>query len=515
MAMRTGIWFVAATVAAAAAVVAGRPARGGDAPSSTSLGYLGPAACAPCHEAVHKAWGASWHAGSVHAVRATEFPKDALAGQPVRHGPGSTTFHREGERVVAETVGPDGSPHPYPVDYAVGGRRVTMLLTRLPEGRLQVLPAMRDESRGAWFDYTALIFGAPGLPHEKAPEVAPGDGSFWTGPVRSFEGRCARCHLAPTLDPRLGTSPVAVEPERLGLSCETCHGPGAAHVAFWKASPSSPAGDPIAGSKGLDPARSMDACLVCHLEGEVVAPGWSPGKPVLEHVDPTLLDDPDRVDAAGRPVELIYEGLQILASTCAIEGALRCTSCHDVHGTDRVAMLKADPRGTDLCAGCHAKQAADPRSHSRHDPQGSGALCVACHMPPVAVERGNGHVTDHTLGVPRPELTGAVAGRAIDACTGCHTGARGFPANVPRMAQERIVESYEAWFPRARRRPSWSAAIAAGRGAATPASRQAVEGLLAAPTAPEVVRASAARLLVRHGADAMPALKRALADPSS
>ena len=41
-------------------------------------------------------------------------------------------------------------------------------------------------------------------------------------------------------------------------------------------------------------ANSTDVCLRCHMEGEVVAPGFVPGDDLFEFLDPTLLLDPER-----------------------------------------------------------------------------------------------------------------------------------------------------------------------------------------------------------------------------
>ncbi len=507
---------LAALVALAAASTHGASAGGTPpAPGAAKPGYLGAASCAPCHEKAYADWVGSMHARSTREVHPDDMPAGALAGRPVAHGPGSTAFRAEGARVLARTPDADGAQRDFPVLYAVGGRRVTMQVTRLADGRHQVLPGMRDEVRGRWFDYTALVFGAPGLPHERAPVVKPGDPTFWTGPVRSYEGRCARCHVGDAVDLSKGSAAGTSGPDALGPDCESCHGPGEPHVLHWRATPTPPGPDPIARLGALPPDRLQDTCLRCHMEGEVVGP-WSIGDDILEHVDPTLLDDGDRVDASGRPIELLYEGLQLSVSRCAAGGRLRCTSCHEVHGGRRRALLVKEITSAALCVDCHPKESKDPRAHGHHDPLQPGGSCFACHLPPLMVERGNGHVTDHTIGVPVPTPEGAVEGRTTDACTGCHTGARGYPAGMPRMPQERLVESYDAWWPGARRpRPAWSSAIAAGRTAGAPGAAAGLASLLEDRSAPLLVRASAARLIGRHGASTLEPLAKALKDPAS
>ena len=116
-------------------------------------------------------------------------------------------------------------------------------------------------------------------------------------------------------------------------------------------------------------------------------------------------------------------------------------------------------------------------------------------MPKVAVERGHGAVTDHTIGIPDPVgLPGVRAAR--DACTGCHTGARGYPAGAPPLDAARLAKAFAGWWPRATPRPAWSKALAsARRGDAT--AWAALERLARDTTAPRLVRASATSLLGR------------------
>jgi HEAT repeat protein len=121
-------------------------------------------------------------------------------------------------------------------------------------------------------------------------------------------------------------------------------------------------------------------------------------------------------------------------------------------------------------------------------------------MPKVTVERGHGAVTDHTIGVPDPVgFEGVRTSR--DACTGCHTGARGFPAGAPTLDAAGVTKAFAAWWPLATRRPAWSKAIALARTGDADALRR-LELLARDTTAPRLARASAASLLGRvAGAD--------------
>ena len=494
VALATGVVCVCAH-----AVGAPEPARP---PTSAKGGFAGAAACAPCHTATHRAWSSGNHALSTVEAKGGELPPEARDGAVVRHAPGASTFRARGDRFDVETTGPDGAPTRYPLAYVVGRRRIRMYVTSLPGGAMQVLPGMREEGTGAWFDYTWLLFGAPGLAPDEAPVVAPGEPSFWTGPVRSFDAGCARCHVsgaeavAPAAD---GTGPRSTW-RALGVDCEACHGPCADHVARWRDPPHGTVVDPVVKLGALDRDAALSQCLACHLEGEAVDRDMRPGLDVLEHVDPTLLDDAERVDAAGRPLELVYEGLSFLVSRCAEAGRLTCLDCHATHGSPYGALLVKPATDDGLCAACHARIAAEPSAHAHHRGDGAGARCVACHMPKLTVERGHGAVTDHTIGVPDPVgLPGVRAAR--DACTGCHTGARGFPAGAPALDAAGVTKAFASWWPGATRRPAWSKALATARDGDAGALRR-LESLAHDATAPRLVRASAVALLGRvPGAD--------------
>ena len=498
---RVASWMVRglalAILAGAVAHWAGSVGAGEPEPVPAPRAFAGAAACAPCHQAAYRAWAVGNHALSTVEAKGVEVPPEAKAGGTVSHPPGASTFHASGDRATVTTLGPDGKPATLPLSYVVGRRRIRMYVTALPTGPNQVLPAMREEGTGAWFDYTHLIFGAPGLAPDQAPTVAPGDPSFWTGPVRSFDARCARCHVsgreavAPAAD---GTGPRSTW-RALGVDCEACHGPCGDHVALWRSPPRGAVHDPVLKLRDLDHGASLAVCLVCHLEGEVVDAAFEPGKDLFEHVDPTLLDDAERVDPAGRPLELVYEGLGFLVSRCVEQGKLTCASCHASHGSPHGPSLHAPVTDDGLCSRCHTRIAAEAGKHAHHEGGGSGARCVACHMPKVAVERGHGAVTDHSISTPDP--TGSLGVRvARDACTGCHTGARGFAPGAPTLDSAALSKAFRAWWPHAAVRPAWSTPLAAAR-RDDPEAWRGLEALTRDATAPRLVRASAMALLGR------------------
>lgn len=484
----------ASAVALCAALVLPSASRAADA-----TGFAGSESCRKCHAAEFEKWRTSAHALTSRRASADSLPPEAARGMTVEHPPGRTAFTREGTAFFASVPQDDGKPAKSSVDIVVGLRRMRMLVTHLPDGRNQVLPAMREEPQGPWFDYTHLLFGPVGsAATTPAPIVRPGEPSFWTGPDRSFDARCARCHASgyevrPTPPGARGARSVW---RSLGVDCEECHGPSASHVAAWNDPPEGGVKETLPKLAALSRERAMDLCLVCHFEGEPVDATFRIGDDALDHFEPTLLDNEVRIDAAGRPLELVYEGTSFLSSTCAEKGKLRCLDCHDAHGNPNRNALAVQPgRSRGLCGRCHTAIAADPQRHSHHKTLEVGAECVACHMPLVTIERGHGTVHDHTIGVPAVQADGR------DACSWCHQAGRGAPDDASIIDTAKLAAWYREAWPKARTYPAWRDAIEGGRLGRRDAG-PALRALAADPRTPRIVRASAAKLLGKVGGDA-------------
>jgi predicted CXXCH cytochrome family protein len=377
---------------------------------------------------------------------------------------------------------------------------------------MQVLPSMLEVPTGSWFDYTDLMFGAGGTDWNKPPVVKPGDASFWTGPVRSWDARCARCHTTdwkPRRPDAHGKGPRGTS-LALGVGCEACHGPGSRHVDFREAKKAGD--DPILHYAQLARSRAMGMCLQCHMEGEVVDPHFRVGDDVFEARDPILLVSPELIDPSGRPLELIYDGVPFATSRCAQKGKLTCISCHDPHGTRFAAQLRQAPSDDRMCTRCHVTLGKDPKAHTHHDPGGPGGRCVNCHMPFLTIERGHGVIADHSISTPRYDLHADRA--ATPACTWCHAGKRDAPSGAPTLPEAALRKAHARWYgTRAAAKP-WMQALGAAR-LGEPDAWKALVRTLGDHDLPRVVRASAAELLGRYAASAPLALLAATHDEDS
>ena len=140
----------------------------------------------------------------------------------------TSRFYRKGDGFFVETEGPDGQLQEYKIDYTFGVYPLQQYLIAFPGGRWQALSLAwdtRPKEQGGqrWFHL---------YPDEKIPV---GDELHWTGINQNWNWMCADCHstnLVRGYD--LKSDSYHTTWSALNVSCEACHGPGSAHVAWAK-----------------------------------------------------------------------------------------------------------------------------------------------------------------------------------------------------------------------------------------------------------------------------------------
>jgi hypothetical protein len=153
---------------------------------------------------------------------------------------------------------------------------------------------------------------------------------------------CFACHSTGPLS--LGQDDSVV-PHELGVRCEVCHGPGAAHVRDHTH-------NPLRNPAQLSAASMNRFCGQCHrTESET-------GEEITDLRDPRNARD---------------QTLRLAASACfqRSNGRLICVTCHPPHRQVEPNVAAYDTR----CQGCHAAPT--------HRIAIAGKACVSCHMPPV------------------------------------------------------------------------------------------------------------------------------------
>jgi predicted CXXCH cytochrome family protein len=284
---------------------------------------------------------------------------------------------------------------------------------------------------------------------------------------------CKQCHGAESIT--FGhTGHAAIVPSKADsvTSCEMCHGPGGAHVTAMQA-----AGDDdkkIEAAKKLifafngNPKATAERCLTCHISSRdqkdfsrsthmqhgvacnnchsmhLVEVARTPTKTSVGMAQANFFSVP-KLTAEKRWLgeSLLAKPQFELCAGChgniqsqfalpthhrVPEGAMKCTDCHNTHGSANLATLRQS--GWETCAQCHIeKRGPFVFEHSAVKVQG----CVACHTPHGSVNRNllarreerftclSCHVAPTAANVPHSRLSFQTRGD----CTRCHASIHG------------------------------------------------------------------------------------------
>jgi len=240
--------------------------------------------------------------------------------------------------------------------------------------------------------------------------------------VKIYNYGCFKCHT--TGGDTTGTWLDGVEGlgtfTEGGIGCESCHGPGSAHIA-------GPSSDNI--DKVYEFAHQDNSIGGLDRYGDIQTP--DPESDDINFLCGTCHNRgyTNKIDASGGFVKH-HEQWDEMASTPHMEAGLNCKNCHDPH--KRVIWDGEGIKKT--CSECHADDAAIV-NHSM------GATCMDCHMPFAAksgTKRGQsglvGDIRSHLLVITpdtesmftedgsavRDDDTRAASLSPAYACLGCH-----------------------------------------------------------------------------------------------
>jgi predicted CXXCH cytochrome family protein len=476
---------------AVAATVAWAALRHAAGPSAARSAYVANDLCLGCHPAEGKDWAASHHARAMAPATAETVLGDFTGAELERDGVVSRFLRRDGKFVV-RTDGPDGALTDFDVAYTFGVHPLQQYLIAQPGGRLQALTIAWDTERRRWFDL---------YPGEKTP---PGDVLHWTGRYQSWNAMCASCHstaLERNYDARADRYATAWS--EIDVSCQSCHGPGARHVA-WARSPARASTDGLVALAPGGAEREIEVCAPCHARRSELRAAPVPGEALYDDYLPALLT-PELYHPDGQQLGEVYEYGSFRQSRMYQSG-VRCTDCHDPHRATLVA------EGNALCVRCHQEapdtrrfpglraKAYDTPAHHFHPAGSPGALCVNCHMPAknyMVIDARR----DHAIRIPRPDLSVKLG--TPNACSACHAD------RTPGWAAEMIARWYG---PDRRREAHWGEALAAGR-AGGPGAEEGLVSLARDASQPAIVRATALDLLRRYGPASVAASVAGTRDP--
>ncbi len=278
----------------------------------------------------------------------------------------------------------------------------------------------------------------PAATTNTATSAAPAQASGFVG-----DDTCTTCHEAEgkglnhTLHGRAqdARTPAA----KTGQACETCHGPGKAHVDT---------GDKtkIKRFAALSPRDVNDTCLSCHSAASSHQQ-WNGSMHDARNVscvtchsvhNPKSEKAQLKTTSAGETCVSCHkqEAMKVQKSghMPLREGKMDCTSCHSPHGSTNVRMLKTGNWINEACTSCHTEKrgpylwehaAGRESCVSCHDPHGSNndrmlvaktpMLCQRCHV-------GSGHPPTIYDATQVANGSNRVVGRS---CVNCHSQIHG------------------------------------------------------------------------------------------
>jgi hypothetical protein len=345
-----------------------------------SPGYVSNEACAKCHAKIYESYTHTAMAQS--SGPADENP---LLGE-FTHKPSGVHFaiYRDAGRIWLSFDRP-GDP-------LVDGKRE--FLYYIGEGR---------RGRTYLFSVGGFVFESPvnWYADRHMWDMAPAYGEAKEIPLNlPATTSCLHCHVSGVRAPLDGSENHYPSPIFFysGITCERCHGPGAAHVT----------GGPIVNPAKLPAERRDQVCMQCHLEGNAAIEragkriyDYKPGDDLSEYVRYFVLTGnvPPGLRATSQ-----FEALTQSVCKQKSGDAMTCISCHDPHRAvapeSRVAFYRAK------CLACHGA-AFGARHHARQED------CTSCHMPAsLSSDVAHTQVTDHRI--PRRPLAQAVAASTSD-----------------------------------------------------------------------------------------------------
>jgi predicted CXXCH cytochrome family protein len=398
-------------------------------PHASSPGaYAGSAACGACHEAEFRSWKATGMAKMFRPYSAGDvfgrFSGEEVLGGSARTGAGN------GQRFIELRDADSGKWTRYRVDALIGSKWQQAYASKLPDGRLVVLPIQYSQVEGGWVNYWKIVDGS-----SERSDI----GHFQGTPDGALYQRdCAPCHTSQLRYDGSRPSPATAQFREGGIDCEMCHGPSQAHVDAMRggahSGPRAISGaQPPVDFRKISAEQSVAICEQCHMQSLAHEPeaggavNYSQAAaPFYRAYSIHLLSDYARkvfyADGRFRATTFIGEAFE--RSRCFREGGATCVSCHNLHPDDPASnrkSLKFAPDSDEMCLQCHQSLRDHPERHTRHAAASEASRCVSCHMPrnmDALLFRARSHQIDE---IPDAEMTARFGGPdSPNACVACH-----------------------------------------------------------------------------------------------
>lgn len=354
--------------------------------------------CKECHEKEYRSWKNSDHDLAMQLANSQsvlgDFDNAVFESHGVRY-----TFYKEGENYYVNTQGAHNKYRDFKIAYTFGVYPLQQYLVVFPKGKYQCLLVAWNVKTKSWFDLQA------------SQNVEKTDWLHWTRGSMTWNAMCADCHSTGIKkNYTIESNSYKTSFKEINVSCESCHGPAAAHVKYYKTKDYAEGKYVPKLKSGRESVKSwIDICARCHSRRAQLTAYYKLNSPFLNHYKPSLILPP-WYQPDGQVKDEVYVYGSFLQSKMYQNG-VTCTDCHKAHS------LELKKKGNSLCLTCHASK-YNSSNHHFHRTASQGARCVNCHMP------GKKFMTldfrrDHSFRIPRPDQS--VKYGTSNACTSCHT----------------------------------------------------------------------------------------------
>ncbi len=398
-------------------------------------GYTGPETCKGCHPNEYANWRKTGMARMLRPYRPENILGDFSPGTEykesdsdvIRMGSDASKKGRPYFQVLSQS-----SWSRFYVDYTIGSKWQQGYATKLPDGRMQVLPVEYNVLQKRWVNYWKII-DPPG-----SPRAIIRDFPHLTADT-NYQRNCAICHTS-----QLKLNPAASDPMQHaaylqpGVDCEMCHGPAAWHVQRFTAGKpdraqlnEKPATEPPFDFRKATNRDSVRVCAQCHRQSAV--------REIGENGEMNYSTENGFVPAAwlrpydafsrkafykdGRFRETTFIVEAFTRSACYRRGTAQCATCHSPHLANfdsNPTSLKYQKDPDEMCLPCHTEYRNRVVDHTHHRPGSEASQCVSCHMPRIA----NAllfKARSHQIEVPSVDLTERFGQQdSPNVCLECH-----------------------------------------------------------------------------------------------
>jgi hypothetical protein len=408
--------------------------------------FVGSSACQTCHPAQHSSWHDSYHRTMTQVANESsvigDFNSVHLAGKNLD----ARLFRENGAFKVELHIGQPDQTTVYDVVMTTGSHnRQAYWLAAPGQPHLSALPFMYLRAEQRWIPRHAGYISTAWQQPE--PEVAQLKGEYGR-----WVAVCIQCHTTfgqPSPEGAEHAETAVPRVAELGISCESCHGPGARHAQDATARS-------IVNPAKLPHDRSAQVCGQCHSvyfhRSEESHRSWLQSGFSFRPGD-DLLADPNRFVSRGRAEQMPGRPKHVpdpstsgsfwpdgmirvtgrefngtLDSPCYQRGEMSCLSCHQMHqsGSDprlrsewAAGQVKPDMTGDRACTQCHSRfwEDATIAAHTHHAAGSTGSRCYNCHMPNTTyglLKATRSHQ------ITSPSVTASLVNGRPNACNLCH-----------------------------------------------------------------------------------------------